>query len=123
MGDQNIIDIAVESGVDVVSFNVPTIGAACGVDLISKQIRDHITDNKPKNLIIDFDGVKFFSSQMLGILVDTWRRLRQYDAEIIISGINPQLGRVFKITNIDKIFKFYPDRQTAIDAVKERKAD
>ena len=43
--------------------------------------------------------------------------------KIIISGINPQLGRVFKITNIDKIFKFYPDKQTAIDAVKERKAD
>lgn len=123
MEDQDIINIVADSGVDVVSFNISTIGAACGIDLISKQIRDYITDNKPKKLIIDFDGVKFFSSQMLGILVDTWRRLRQYNAEIIISGINPQLGRVFKITNIDKIFKFYPDKQTAIDAVKQRKAD
>lgn len=120
MENKSIIEIAIDADVAVVSFNAPTIGGACGVDDISKQLRAYITDNKPQKLVIDFDGVRFFSSQMLGLLVDTWRTLQQYDAQMIISGINPQLSRVFKITNLDRIFSFYPDRQTAVEAIRTK---
>ena len=65
-------------------------------------------------MLIDFTGVKFFSSSMLGLLVDLWRRLKEYNGTMVISGINPQLTRVFKITNLDKIFEFYPDGASAV---------
>jgi anti-anti-sigma factor len=56
---------------------------------------------------------------MLGILLDARKKLSSYNGNIVISGINPQLYRVFKITNLDKIFRFYPDAQTATDDLKK----
>jgi anti-sigma B factor antagonist len=65
-------------------------------------------------MVVDFSGVKFFSSQTLGVLIDARKKMAAIKANIVISGINPQLYRVFKITNLDKLFSFYPDAQTAI---------
>ena len=69
-----------------------------------------------KEMVIDFENVKFFSSAVLGLLLDIRAKLKTYEGEVVISGINPQLYRVFKITNLDKIFRFFPDKQSAIRA-------
>ena len=75
--------------------------------------------SKGSKIVVDFDGVKFFSSQMLGLLVDVWRRVKEYDGTMLISGINSQLSRVFKITNLDRIFKFCPDKAAAMKTLKQ----
>jgi anti-anti-sigma factor len=56
---------------------------------------------------------------ILGMLVDIWRRLGEKGGTVAISGIDPQLSRVFKITNLDKLFQFYPDRQSAVDGLNK----
>ncbi|PKL46556.1 MAG: hypothetical protein CVV39_07035 [Planctomycetes bacterium HGW-Planctomycetes-1] len=119
MTDYNIIKITTSGAVTTVSFNVPNLTIDQGLEQISQQISDLIKNQKPKNLLIDFTGVKFFSSQALGILIDTKKKLSAQKGNVIISGINPQLYRVFKITNLDKIFKFYPDAQSAINDLQK----
>jgi len=57
-------------------------------------------------VVVDFECVKFFSSTVLGLLLDIRAKLKAYNGEVVISSINPQLYRVFKITHLDKIFKF-----------------
>jgi len=119
MTDYNITTITTEAAVTTVSFNVTSLTTDQGLDAVSRQISDLIKNQKPKNLIIDFTGVKFFSSQALGILLDAKKKISAQKGNVIISGINPQLYRVFKITNLDKIFKFYPDAQAAIADLKK----
>jgi anti-sigma B factor antagonist len=68
-------------------------------------------------VIFDFAGVKFFSSQVLGLLLEIRAKLQASNSEVVISAINPQLHRVFKITNLDKIFRFFPDRESAVKVV------
>jgi anti-sigma B factor antagonist len=119
MTDYNIIKITTDAAVTTISFNVPNLSVDQGLEQISQQISDLIKNQKPKNLLIDFAGVKFFSSQALGILIDTKKKLSAQKGNVAISGINPQLYRVFKITNLDKIFKFYPDAQSAINDLKK----
>jgi len=114
MTDCNITKITTEKAITTVSFNVASLTAGADMDAVAKQISDLITSRKPKNLIVDFAGVKFFSSQTLGILLDARKKLTALKANMVISGINPQLYRVFKITNLDKLFSFYPDVQSAI---------
>jgi anti-anti-sigma regulatory factor len=36
--------------------------------------------------------------------------------KVVISAISPSLHRVFKTTNLDKIFEFFPDRLAAMEA-------
>ncbi len=115
MTDCNITKITNDKTVTIVSFNVASLTAGNDMDCVARQISDLILNQKPKNLLVDFTGVKFFSSQTLGILLDARKKITAQKANMAISGINPQLYRVFKITNLDKLFRFYPDAQSAVD--------
>lgn len=121
MSQDRIIKIVDEADIAVVSFLVPSICGTNDVDQTANLLREYLEENKPKAVIVDFAGVKFFSSQVLGLLVDTWKRLRDYDAGLYICGINPQLSRVFRITNLDKIFDFYEDKASALNALADVK--
>jgi anti-sigma B factor antagonist len=112
------IDIEIKKleDVAVVVFNTTSISDVGGIEKVSAQIKQFVADNRPNKMVIDFTQVKFFTSQVLGLLLDTWRKLQAGGGEVVISGINPQLHRVFKITNLDKIFRFFPDEQTALKA-------
>jgi anti-sigma B factor antagonist len=119
MTDCNTAKITIEKAFTTISFNVTNLTAGQSLDEVAQKISDLIKDQSPRNIIIDFTGVKFFSSQTLGILLDARKKISSYNGNIVISGINPQLYRVFKITNLDKIFKFYPDAQAAAGDLKK----
>jgi anti-anti-sigma factor len=118
MDAKALTKIETRGSVSVISFVAASIGSIDDVEQIGNDVRGYLEDNQPRNVVVDFDGVKFFSSQILGLLVDMWRRLKEYDGQVFISGINPQLSRVFKITNLDRIFKFYPDIESAVAAAE-----
>ena len=120
MDEKGIIEITTDGDITIVSFGAETITGLSGLEKISEELRGFIAANQPKKIVVDFCGVKFFSSQMLGLLVDVWRKLSDYGGVVLISGINPQLSRVFKITNLDRIFKFYPDRADAVKSISDK---
>ncbi len=119
MDQNNLINITEHNDISVVSFGISSISSVSKVEQIGSKIHEFIAQSRPKKLIVDFDGVRFFSSQMLGLLVDIWRKLTEYKGVIMIAGINPHLSRVFRITNLDKLFEFYPDAKTAVKALTD----
>ncbi|MGB2809966.1 MAG: STAS domain-containing protein [Sedimentisphaerales bacterium] len=116
---EEIVDIKIssEDSVAVVAFKAASISDVEGIATASKQIKEFVDENHPNRLIFDFNGVKFFSSLVLGVLLEVRSKLASYNGEVAISAINPQLHKVFKITNLDKIFNFFPDKETAVSAV------
>lgn len=117
MAKDKVIKIVEENNAAVVSFLIPSVSGVNDIDAAAYLLREYVKNNKPKAVIVDFADVKFFSSQVLGMLVDIWRRMREYDASISICGITSELSRVFKITNLDRIFQFYKDKAEAMDAL------
>lgn len=117
MDDKIGLEIIAKSKAGIVTFQSPSISDVEGIASVSKQIMDFIDKNQPNKLIFDFGKVKFFSSQVLGLLLEIRAKLASYDGEVLISAINPQLHRVFRITNLDKIFSFFKDRETAINTI------
>ena len=107
-----------ENGVAVVTFKTTSVSDVEGIAGASSQIKQYIDEHQPSGLIFDFEGVRFFSSQVLGLLLDIRAKLKERDGQVVISAINPQLHRVFKITNLDQIFKFFPDRARAVEGMK-----
>jgi len=118
MNEKDPLEITTDNDVTVITFNATSISGLEGLEAVSKLIGEFVSAHYPRKILFDFQRVKFFSSQTLGLLLDVWRRVREYQGCIAISGINPQLHRVFKITNLDKIFPFYPDRQIAVREMK-----
>jgi anti-sigma B factor antagonist len=111
------MEITREGSFGIVAFKATSISDVEGIASASRQIKDFIEENRPKRVIFDFADVKFFSSGVLGLLLDVRAKLQSYKGEVVVSAINPQLHRVFRITNLDKIFRFFPDRVSAVNAV------
>lgn len=112
------LDIQVDDGVAVVSFMARSISDYDGIASAAQTIKKFIEDNNPKAVVFDFAQVKFFSSGVLGLLLAIRSRLKESKGEVVISAIDPQLHRVFRITNLDKIFKFFPDKKQAVESLK-----
>lgn len=117
MQENTGVDINDQQDVAVLAFTSASICDLAAIDLLSKHIKKYIADKNPRKMVIDFTKVKFFTSQTLGLLLDIWRKLKANNGEVVISGINPQLHRVFRITNLDKIFRFFPDQDSAVKAL------
>jgi anti-sigma B factor antagonist len=118
MDDEMDIEIKMEGTAAIAVFKASSISDVDRIAIASAEIRKFIKENQPKRLIFDFSTVKFFSSQVLGLLLDARAKLQVYNGEVAISAINPQLHRVFKITNLDKVFRFFPDRESAIKTIE-----
>ena len=116
---EEIVDVKItsEDSIAVVTFKASSISDVEGIATASKNIKDFVDEKRPHRLIFDFGGVKFFSSLLLGVLLEIRSKLASYNGEVSISAISPHLHKVFKITNLDKIFTFFPDRESAVKAV------
>ncbi len=118
MVEKAFVEIDFQDGAAVAAFKAASVCSPEEIAAISMQIGRFIEENHPSCFVFDFGEVKFFSSQVLGVLLDIRNKMKNYNGDVVISSINPQLYRVFKITNLDKIFRFFPDKQSAIRATK-----
>jgi anti-sigma B factor antagonist len=116
-GEKINVEITSIRNAAVVAFKTASISNMEEIAVASQKIREFVEEKHPKEVVVDFEGVKFFSSAVLGLLLDIRAKLKTHDGEVVISAINPQLYRVFKITHLDKIFKFFPDKENAVKAV------
>jgi anti-anti-sigma factor len=117
MGEEIIGQITTEDDTSVITFSKSSISSFEDISAAAENIAAFIDANHPKKVIFDFKGVKFFSSQVLGLLLETRARIASYEGHVYISSINPQLHRVFKITNLDQVFTFFPDTPNALNTL------
>jgi anti-sigma B factor antagonist len=116
MVEDIIGQITSEGDTAVVTFKKSSISNVEDISITAEHIAKFIEANRPKRVIFDFRGVKFFSSRVLGMLLETRATLASWQGQVFISSINPQLHRVFKITNLDQVFEFFPDAVSAVNA-------
>lgn len=59
---------------------------------------------KQKDLRIDCLELKYIDSTALGVLVAVLKNVKTYGGEIYLLNLKPNLTKLFKITNLDKVF-------------------
>ncbi len=112
---KSALDISPEGNAAVARFKGSCICDAEEIAGASTCLREYIEAHRPGALVFDFTGVKFFSSQVLGLLLEARGRLQPHGGRVAVSALTPQLERVFQITNLDKIFPLHPDLPAAIE--------
>jgi len=117
MVEQTLVNfMEIDDGV-VIDFTEPVITGGVGFEQIQSRVCEYLTTHEPRRVVVDLTGVRYFSSTMLGLLVDLWKRLRKRGGRLIISGVARDLERLFEITNLNTIFTFAADRQAALKAL------
>ena len=119
MNEKIGVEISQEGNAAIVAFKATTISSPEMITIAAKQIQEFINESHPSLIVFNFEQVKFFSSQVLGLLLDIRSKMKAYGGEVVISAINPQLYRVFKITNLDKLYRFFPDKESAVGAANK----
>jgi len=117
MDQKDDVQITQDGKAVVVAFAMASITDAKVIATASKMIREALDACRPARVVYDFAGVNFFSSQVLGLLLETRSRLQATGGKVVITAVSPPLHRVFKTTNLDKIFEFFPNRRAAIEAI------
>jgi anti-anti-sigma factor len=90
----------------LVTFPRPCVSDTDLIARAAREIKKHIDARQPQKVIFDFEQVKFFSSQVLGMILETRACLKAWNGSVVISAIAPEHHRVFKITRLENILNF-----------------
>src|ERR671918_1213130 len=71
-----------------------------------------------KEVIVDFSGTTFIDSTTLGVLVGGVKRLRTNDGQLSLVCSDRNITKIFEITDLDKVFTIYPNRDEAVSKLK-----
>lgn len=80
--------------------NVATFGA---------QSLDYVQEHPGLNLLINFENIRYMSSAGLTELLRIREALKPQNGDVQLWGVNKDIANVFRITNLDKIFKIHHD--------------
>lgn len=99
--------------VRIVRFRDQSILDAASIQRIGRDLHALIDGTPGAKFVIDFRDVRFFSSEALRLLLGLRNRVDKAGASLVLSGLRPDLERIFRLTSLDKLFKFYPDAESA----------
>jgi anti-sigma B factor antagonist len=64
-------------------------------------------------VVVDLSKVSFLDSTALGVLVASFKRLREGGGTLRIVATEPRILRVFEITDLDRVLSIYPTPEAA----------
>jgi anti-sigma B factor antagonist len=67
-------------------------------------------------LLLDFSGVRFVTSNMLGKLVHLKKKAVATHGQVKLCCLAPYLRTVFEVSRLDRLLEIYGDEQAALDA-------
>ena len=114
MAEAKSLNLSEEGDVTIASFRDASILDAVTIQRIGRELYALVEDDQRKRIVLDFADVRFLSSQALGVLLTLRRKADQAKADVYLAGIRDELARVFKMTNLDKLFQFFDDRDAAV---------
>ncbi len=78
------------------------------VDIFSSaELKTTLTElvtSKNADLRIDCKNLEYIDSTALGALVAVLKTVKSYDHQMILVSVKPNISKLFKITNLDKVF-------------------
>lgn len=70
------------------------------------------------HLVVDMDKVDFLDSTGLGVLVGGLKKLRDHDGSMQLICTQERLLKIFRITQLAKVFNIYESQAEALAATK-----
>lgn len=101
-------------GVTVVGFEGVEVLDAARLEEVSRQLLDFVENDACKLIVLDLGTIKMLASRALSLFLNLHHKVEPEGGKVVISGINPSLYRVFKITNLVNVFEFYDDTDSAV---------
>lgn len=119
MAEANTLKIEQLGEVTTVGFRDASILDVLTIQRIGRDLYDVVERDGRLKVVLDFSEVRFLSSQALGVLLTLRRKADKAGAKVVLAAIRPELVKVFKITNLDKLFEFVDSCENAVQLLSE----
>ena len=70
-------------------------------------------------LVVDLSQTHYINSAGLRCLVGAWRKAREHEGDVYLSGLNARLMEVFTMVGFDKVFQIYVTTAAAQEALEK----
>jgi anti-sigma B factor antagonist len=111
----------VTDGVLIVYFNDSKILDEAKIQAIGAELLE-AADNasNDKRLLLNFNGVGFMSSAMIGKLVLLSKKCKKDTVALKLCNIAPNVAEVFKIMKLNKVFEIYKTEEKAMGSYDKK---
>ena len=79
---------------------------------------DSVLSSGKKKVLFDCSGTEYIASAGLRVLLAVSRTVLRNGGAVGLFGLSPSVKRVFDIGGFSRIFPIYPDRTTALAAIR-----
>jgi anti-sigma B factor antagonist len=104
----------------VVYFTDAKILDEARIAQIGKELMEMAAAASSKKMVLNFQGVQFMSSAMIGKLVLLNKKCKADQIALKLCQISANVLEVFKITRLNKVFDIYPDEEKAIKSFTKK---
>jgi anti-sigma B factor antagonist len=70
---------------------------------LRQAVANQLADPAVTHLVVDLSGTTFLDSSALGVLIGSFKRMRERDGRLDIVQPPPELRRIFEITALDRV--------------------
>jgi anti-anti-sigma factor len=100
--------------VTIVDFVSRHLRELAEIERIGEALYDLVDNRNVTKLILDLSKVQILSTQALGVFIKLREKVGQANSTMVFCGVNQNLHRLFKISQLAKLFAFYDDEESAL---------
>ena len=116
---QPLLGVKRVGGVAVVRFLRPAIRDVGLVEAVAGELSRVLAREVPPRLVLDFGGVTYLSSAMLGAVLTANHKARAAGGRLALCALAPEVAALFGVTRLDREFDIYPTEQEALRSFED----
>lgn len=116
MADYRHIEVSKNGIVFVARFLETKILNDMVIEGIARDLYDLAAQEDCTNLLLNFSGVGFLSSSVLGKLITLNKRMKAKGGQLKLCEMKPEIYELFSLTNLTKIFDIRGDETSGLMA-------
>ncbi len=90
------------------------------INAIGAELTGLLDRHAKPSIVLDLAPVSYLSSAMVGKLIAFYKGVMAAKGRLAIAGVRADLMPLFKITQLDKLIRFYPEAQQVILEFKRK---
>lgn len=99
----------------VVEFRTNSLMNPSELEQIATDLYRLVDEEDRRYLLLDFERVKYLSSQAIGIVLTLHKKLSQLkNSSFVLCGVGPTLMQLLKITRLDRVLKIKTSQKEAV---------
>ena len=99
----------------VIEFRTNSLMNPSELESIATDLYRLVDEEDRRYLVLDFENVKYLSSQAIGIVLTLHKKLSQLGkSSFVLCGVGPTLMQLLKITRLDRVLKIKPSQKEAV---------